>query len=75
LTKEFQETFKMKMDRYKNDKSQDLELWLNAQAEKFGDFTKSQLYINPTDGSVNVAMKEKTSDRWQRGFCNEPKPQ
>jgi hypothetical protein len=59
LTKEFQETFKMKMDRYKNDKSQDLELFLNAQAEKFGDFTKSQLYINPTDGSVNVAMKEK----------------
>jgi hypothetical protein len=52
LTKEFQETFKMKMDRYKNDKSQDLELFLNAQAEKFGDFTKSQLYINPTDGSV-----------------------
>ena len=59
LTKEFQETFKMKMDRYKNGESQDLELWLNAQAEKFGDFTKSQLYINPTDGSVNVAMKER----------------
>ena len=59
LTKEFQETFKMKMDRYKNGESQDLELFLNAQAEKFGDFTKSQLYINPTDGSVNVAMKEK----------------
>jgi len=59
LTKEFQETFKMKMDRYKNGESQDLELFLNAQAEKFGDFTKSQLYINPTDGSVNVAMKER----------------
>ena len=59
LTKEFQETFKMKMDRYKKGESQDLELFLNAQAEKFGDFTKSQLYINPTDGSVNVAMKEK----------------
>jgi hypothetical protein len=59
LTKEFQETFKMKMDRYKKGESQDLELFLNAQAEKFGDFTKSQLYINPTDGSVNVAMKER----------------
>lgn len=59
LAKEFQETFKMKMDRYKNGESQDLELFLNAQAEKFGDFTKSQLYINPTDGSVNVALKEK----------------
>jgi hypothetical protein len=59
LTREFQETYSKKMERYKNGESQDLELWLNAQAEKFGDFTKSQLYINPTDGSVSVAMKEK----------------
>lgn len=59
LSKEFQDTYAKKMERYKNGESQDLELWLNAQAEKFGDFTKSQLYINPTDGTVNVAMKEK----------------
>jgi hypothetical protein len=59
LTKEFQETYKMKMDRYKKGESQDLELFVNSQAERFGDFTKSQLYINPTDGSVNVAMKER----------------
>lgn len=59
LTKEFQTTYASKMERYKNGESQDLELWLNAQAEKFGDFTKSQLYINPTNGTVNVAMKER----------------
>lgn len=59
LTKDFQSTFSEKMERYKKGESQDLEIWLNGQAEKFGDFTKSQLYINPTDGTVNVAMKEK----------------
>jgi hypothetical protein len=59
LSKEFQATFADKMERYKKGESQDLELWLNSQAEKFGDFTKSQLYINPTDGTVNVAMKER----------------
>lgn len=59
LTKEFQNTFSEKMERYKKGESQDLEVWLNGQAEKFGDFTRSQLYINPTDGTVNVAMKEK----------------
>lgn len=59
LMKEFQASFSEKMERNKNDKSQDIELWLNAQAERFGDFTKSQLYINPTDGTVSVAMKER----------------
>ena len=59
LTKEFQTSYASKMERYKKGESQDLELWLNAQAEKFGDFTKSQLYINPTNGTVNVAMKER----------------
>jgi hypothetical protein len=59
LSKEFQSTYAKKMERYKKGESQDLELWLNAQAEKFGDFTKSQLYINPTNGTVSVAMKER----------------
>lgn len=59
LMKDFQASFSEKMERNKNDKSQDIELWLNAQTEKFGDFTKSQLYINPTDGTLSVAMKER----------------
>jgi len=59
LTKDYQAVFADKMERYKTGKSQDLEQWLMAQAEGYSDFNKSQLYINPTDGSVSVAMKEK----------------
>ncbi|MFN5250150.1 MAG: hypothetical protein ACK5DE_03830 [Bacteroidota bacterium] len=58
LVKEFNTSYADKMERYKKDDSQDFEIWLNGQAEKFGDFTKSQLYINPTDGTVSVAMRE-----------------
>lgn len=58
LTKDYQAVFADKMERYKTDKSQDLEQWLMAQAEGYSDFNKSQLYINPTDGTVSVAMKE-----------------
>ena len=49
LSKDFQAVFAEKMERYKTDKSQDLEQWLMAQAEGYSDFNKSQLYINPTD--------------------------
>lgn len=59
LTKDYQAVFADKMERYKTGKSQDIEQWLMAQAEGYSDFNKSQLYINPTDGSVSVAMKEK----------------
>lgn len=59
LAKDYQAVFADKMERYKTDKSQDLEQWLMAQAEGYSDFNKSQLYINPTNGSVSVAMKEK----------------
>lgn len=59
LAKDYQAVFAEKMERYKTDKSQDLEQWLMAQAEGYSDFNKSQLYINPTDGTLSVAMKEK----------------
>ena len=59
LAKDYQTVFADKMERYKADKSQDLEQWLMAQAEGYSDFNKSQLYINPTDGTLSVAMKEK----------------
>jgi hypothetical protein len=58
LAKDYQAVFADKMERYKTGKSQDLEQWLMAQAEGYSDFNKSQLYINPTDGTVSVAMKE-----------------
>lgn len=59
LTKEYQSIFAEKMARYKKGDSQDLEQWVMAQAEGYSDFNKSQLYINPTNGTVSVAMKEK----------------
>ncbi len=59
LMKEYQATFSEKMDRYKKGESQDLELWLNAQAEGYANFNKSQVYIDPSTGRVNIAMKEK----------------
>ena len=59
LTKEYQTEFADKMERYKTNKSQDLEQWLMSQAEGFSDFNKSQLYISPVNGTVSVAMKEK----------------
>ena len=58
LSKDYQAVFADKMERYKTDKSQDLEQWLMGQAEGYSDFNKSQLYINPIDGTVSVAMKE-----------------
>jgi len=58
LSKDYQAVFADKMERYKTDKSQDLEQWLMGQAEGYSDFNKSQLYINPTNGTVSVAMKE-----------------
>jgi hypothetical protein len=59
LVKEYQEEYKTKMERLKQDKSQDLEAWLMQQAEGFGNFTKSKLYINPTNFQVSVAGTKK----------------
>lgn len=59
LVKEFQEKYKVKMERMKQDKSQDLEGWLWEQAQNFGNFTKNKLYINPTNFTVSVAGQNK----------------
>lgn len=59
LMKEYQATFSEKMDRYKKGESQELELWLNSQAEGYANFNKSQVYIDPSTGRVSIAMKEK----------------
>jgi hypothetical protein len=59
LMKEYQEEYKNKMERMKNDSSQDLEGWLMSEAEGFSNFSQSQLYINPTDYSVAVGKMVK----------------
>jgi len=59
IMKDYQTKFKEKMDRYKKNDSQSFELWINSQAEKYSDFTKSQVYIDPLTGRNSIAIKEK----------------
>ena len=54
----YQKTFKEKMDRYKKGESQLYEVDAMQRAEGFGDFSKSGLWIDPTSGKLNVAMKD-----------------
>jgi len=62
LIDEYNVEYKDKMQRAKSmdpaNASQYLEQWLMAQSEGFSNFSKSQLYINPTTFQVNVAMKK-----------------
>jgi hypothetical protein len=62
LSKEYQEEFKLKMDRLKSSdpatRSQDLEVFLMETAEGFANFTKSKPLINPTNFSVSVGIME-----------------
>lgn len=59
MLKEYQANFKDIMDRAKNDDNQMLELYTSSQIEGYGDFNKSQIYIDPSTGRVSIAMKEK----------------
>lgn len=58
LFKEYQDEYKVKMERAKSmdpkTASQFLEQWEMEQAEGFANFSKSKLYINPTNGQVSV---------------------
>jgi len=58
LTKNYQKFYGEKMERYRTDKSQDLEQWLMGQSEIYSNFNKHDLWINPTDGTVSLAAKE-----------------
>lgn len=74
LAKDYQAVFADKMERYKTGQSQDLEQWLMAQAEGYSDFNKSELYINPTDGTVSVAMKEPKVINGKQVYVMNPHP-
>jgi len=54
LMKEYQEEYKAKMDAYNKGESSDIEPWLMGEVEGFANFSESSLYINPTNGVVNV---------------------
>jgi hypothetical protein len=57
LMKDYQKVYGDKMERYRTDKSQDFEQWLMGKSEMMANFNKSDLRINPTDGTVSIAMK------------------
>jgi hypothetical protein len=66
LSKEYQEEYKVKMERMKaqdpNMSSQELESWLMGTVEGFANFSKSKILINPTDFQISVGMMEPDPD-------------
>jgi murein DD-endopeptidase MepM/ murein hydrolase activator NlpD len=58
MNQAYQQMFKEKMDRYKENKSSLYEVEAMERVEGFGNFSQSGLWINPTTGKVSVAMKE-----------------
>jgi len=56
---EYQKVYGEKMDRYRTGVSSEMEVDDMASVEGYGDWSKSGFYINPTNGVVNVALKEK----------------
>lgn len=55
----YQQRYAELMERARTDKSAAYELDVMQRAEQFGNFSKSSLYINPTNGQVSVALKDK----------------
>ena len=59
MLKDYQATYKEKMDRRNADDSQEWELASMEIIEGFGNFSQSQPYIDPATGRVSMAMMEK----------------
>ena len=76
LFKEYQEEYKVKMERAKsmdpNTASQYLEQWEMEQAEGFSNFTKSKLYVNPTNGQVSVGKMVYNEDKGVMELSSNP---
>lgn len=66
LSKEYQDEYKVKMERLKSadpaTASQELEAWLMGTVEGFANFTKSRILINPTDFRLSVGIMEPDPD-------------
>ena len=72
--KDFQTVFSKKMERSRSGKSSLYELRKMEQAEGFGNFSQTEFYINPTNGSVNVAKKTKKIIDGQEVYTMDEKP-
>lgn len=58
LVKTYQEQYGKKMEQYRNGEISIAEVENFALMESFGGFTDTDLYINPLDGSVNLAKSK-----------------
>lgn len=72
--KDFQAVFAKKMERARTDKSALYEIRKMEQAEGFGNWRQTEFYINPTNGSVNVAKKTKKVIDGQEVYTMDDKP-
>jgi hypothetical protein len=72
--KDYQSVFAKKMERSRTSKSSLYELRKMEQAEGFGNFSQTEFYINPTNGSVNVAKKTKKVINGQEVYTMDEKP-
>lgn len=59
LIKDYQAEYKDKMERYQKKESSGFEVDLMGEAEGFANFNESELYINPTNYTLNIAKKKK----------------
>ena len=57
LAKEYQSEYAAKMERMRNEESQDLESHLMGTVEGFSNFTQTGAYIDPNTGKVSVGKK------------------
>ena len=62
LSREYQEEYKTKMDRWDGDESSFREVWEMEQAEGLGNLRASRGYINPTNGAVSVGKMVKDTE-------------
>ena len=59
MLKNYQATYAEKMERYKNDESQEWELAAMETVEGFGKFSQAGAFIDPASGRVSMAMMDK----------------
>jgi hypothetical protein len=72
--KDFQTVFAKKMERARTGKSSLYEIRKMEQAEGLGNWMQTEFYINPTNGSVNVAKKTKKVIDGQEVYTMDDKP-
>jgi len=58
LAKDYSDNYAIKMERFKNDDSQQAELAMMELAEGYANFTNTQGIVNPTNGMISIAKND-----------------